>query len=410
MNEQEILEGAESRIQQHRTREIAISVRVAGRPVGGAEVQIEQVSHAFLFGANIFGYWEAPEALRQTYLDRFVEMLNFATLPFYWRSYEKQPGITRADEMLQCARWCRQRGIVPKAHPMIFNTSAGVPTWLSTDPAQAAKQAQDHIVRCVREVAAEINVFDVVNEPSEIERFDNPLTAAWKSKGQIQFAREAFQSARGAHPSTTLLVNDYVLDHRYERVLEQLVDDRGQPLYDAVGMQSHMFAGVWPVEWQWKSCEIFSRFGRPLHFTEVTILSGPITSGPKTGRGSGETTPDGEADQAVQAERLYTVLFSHPAVEAITWWSFSDHRPWPGPPGGLLRKDMTPKPAYERLRSLIRDRWWTRACGRSGADGTWRCRAFHGRHRVRVTAPGRQGRTLLIEVNKTGPAEFVVEA
>ena len=53
------------------------------------------------------------------------------------------------------------------------------------------------------------------------------------------------------------------------------------------------------------------------------------------------------------------MLFSHPAVEAITWWDFADLGSWQGAPAGLVRKDMTPKPAYEALTRLIKGKWWT---------------------------------------------------
>ena len=65
------------------------------------------------------------------------------------------------------------------------------------------------------------------------------------------------------------------------------------------------------------------------------------------------TTPEGEQRQAAEAESFYGVLLAHPAVEAITWWDFPDGC-WLNAPSGLVRKDMTPKPAYERLLKLVR--------------------------------------------------------
>ncbi len=32
-----------------------------------------------------------------------------------------------------------------------------------------------------------------------------------------------------------------------------------------------------------------------------------------------------------------------------------------GRAAGLVRADLTPKPAYERLMKLIKDKWWARA-------------------------------------------------
>lgn len=50
-------------------------------------------------------------------------------------------------------------------------------------------------------------------------------------------------------------------------------------------------------------------------------------------------------------EQFYTLCYSMPQVEAITWWDFTD----PGymPNGGFLAADLRPKLSYERLQKLI---------------------------------------------------------
>ena len=87
-----------------------------------------------------------------------------------------------------------------------------------------------------------------------------------------------------------------------------------------------------------------------LHRVEIRILSGDRQWEKK---GDWPSTPEGEAYQAQEAARIYTLLFSHPAVEAITWWDFSDRQAWQHAPAGLLRSDMTPKPAYDELKKLL---------------------------------------------------------
>ncbi|MCE5308328.1 MAG: hypothetical protein LLG20_11875 [Acidobacteriales bacterium] len=68
---------------------------------------------------------------------------------------------------------------------------------------------------------------------------------------------------------------------------------------------------------------------------------------------------------------LYRLLFSHPSVEAITWWNlaggtaFGDENKYRA---GLVRRDMFPKPSYEALRKLIREEWHTRMEIDSGAS------------------------------------------
>ena len=147
------------------------------------------------------------------------------------------------------------------------------------------------------------------------------------------------------------------------------MDENGKPLYDVIGIQSHQHGGVWSNRKIWETCERFARFGVPLHFTETTILSGkPGWELAERGE-DWSSTPEGEATQAREVERFYTMLYSHPAVEAITWWDFSDRAAWQRAPAGFLRRDMSPKPAYEALHRLVKDKWWTRTTVRTDDQG-----------------------------------------
>ena len=147
-----------------------------------------------------------------------------------------------------------------------------------------------------------------------------------------------------------------------------------------IGIQSHMHSGAWPNTKIWDVCERFSRFGVPLHFTEATILSGQKGWNAPKGKAWSSTT-EGEAYQARETVRFYTMLFSHPAVEAITWWDLSDLHAWKRAPAGLIRDDMSPKPAYLELEKLIKKKWWTRTTGKSDKDGTFTFRGFAGDYR-----------------------------
>jgi hypothetical protein len=146
-----------------------------------------------------------------------------------------------------------------------------------------------------------------------------------------------------------------------------------------------MHGGYWGAGKAWEVCERFAKFGKPLHFTELTILS--AEKHPKmdwhTNLPDWPTTPEGEKRQAEQVAEFYTILFSHPAVEGITWWDFSDKGAWQGAPSGLVRKDMSPKPAYEALVGLVKKAWWTGPLDlKTDAAGKVRFRGFLGEYAV----------------------------
>jgi len=368
-----------------------------GKPIAGATVTIEQTRHAFLFGCNIFRWGRCrTEQQEQRYQKHFKEVFNYATLPFYWWGYEVQRGRPNHEYRQRVAEWCRANGITPKGHPLAWNH--GEPKWLPAEPAKVIRLQVARVADCVSRFVGLIDVWDVVNEATH---FDRPrlrtlapkLTRAWERVGRVEFARRCFVAARKANPKALLLINDYRTDEAYEKVIERLVDARGRRLYDVIGIQSHMHGGVWPVHKTWEVCERFKRFGVPLHFTEVTILSGePGWELTKKRPGfKWESTPEGLKRQAEQAEQFYTVLFSHPAVEAITWWDFSDQGAWQRAPAGWLDRDMNPKPVFETMRRLIKQRWWTRLERTTDGRGEVAFRGFRGEYRVTVHTP--DGRT-----------------
>jgi len=409
-NDQELWEGAEQRIEKHRKADAVVTVLDAqGKPVPGAKIDVEQTRHAFLFGCNIFAWDGVPdEKLQSAYRQRFAALLNYATLPYYWPAYEPERGKPQHDRSERIARWCQEHGILTKGHPLAWNFAD--PHWLPDDLDEIFRLQIARIEDCVMRFTGLIDRWDVVNEATHFDRDEflkraPKMTAMWKKYGQSEFTRQCFIAARKANPKATLLINDYRTDPAYEKLIEQLVDDKGNRLYDVIGIQSHMHGGVWNNRRIWDVCQRFARFGVPLHFTETTILSGE--------RGYERpqpwpSTPEGEQYQARETVRFYTMLFSHPAVEAITWWDFSDFRAWQQAPAGFLRRDMTPKPVYDELMKLIKGKWWTKVSGTADGQGKLAFRGFLGNYKITVSAAGKQAVVQNISIEKDGPNAFTV--
>jgi len=387
----EVQEQADARIERHRKGVATLA------PVGpdgqllppGRDLRITQTRHKFLFGCNIFKLSRCQTAEHNAaYEKHFAELLNFATLPFYWWNYERQKDKPNDERTAEIIRWCQTRNITTKGHPLAWNYVD--PPWLKGTPEEAMGLQMKRIGRCVRHFRSDINIWDVVNEAAHYDR-EQPkqrapiLTKAISEMGVGEYIRTAFRTAHRANPQATLVINDYRTDAAYpDKVISQLVDDSGKPLYNVIGIQSHMHGAYWGAARAWEVCERFARFGKPLHFTETTVVSGPK-------RGSTwATTPEGEQRQAERVTEFYTVLFSHPAVEAITWWDFTDQNAWQRAPAGLVRDDMTPKPAYEQLHGLIKDKWWTRAKGQTDAEGQTTFRGFFGRYTVETRLGNRR--------------------
>jgi endo-1,4-beta-xylanase len=384
LRDEDVLEQCKDRIHQHRRGAGVVQVRHAdGRPVGGATVKVEQLRHDFLFGCNFFMFRRLREtSLNEEYQRRFRALLNYATLGFYWPSYEPERGKPAYEYTDKVTAWAAEHGIRCKGHPLVWDFSD--PPWLPQEYAEIRTLSNAHVRDIVSRFKGRIGMWDVVNEPTHLGRFKTRLGEWAISMGAVPYVKEHLRLAREANPSATLLVNDYRTDPPYYAILDQLRDEE-HLLFDAIGIQSHMHDGGWPLRKVWQTCDSYAKLGLPLHFTETTIVSGPRT-GP--GENWGGSSAPGEAAQAEYVPKFYTALFAHPSVDALTWWDFSDNGAWQRAPAGLLRKDMSPKPVYDRLMDLVKGQWWTRTEGRTDQNGEFRTRAFFGQHRVSLEAPG----------------------
>ncbi|RJP20441.1 MAG: hypothetical protein C4527_25030 [Candidatus Omnitrophota bacterium] len=393
------------RIERNRRQDMQITVKKAdGTPLGDASVQIRQIRHEFLFGCNIFRWAEGDTPANQLYKDRFSDLFNFATLGFYWAAYERREGETLAERWQKVAEWCKQHGITCKGHPLVWNYAD--PRWIPDDPKEVYRLQMERVAREVTRFAGLIDMWDVVNEATPFDRESfwerSPkITKMWEEYGQMDVTKTAFQIARKANPNAALLINDYYLHTReqaerdnsirgkereiYEDVIDALVDENGKRLYDVIGIQSHMHGGAWSTERILEVVKRFAKYGVPLHFTETTVVSGPRNRENQE-REWGETTPAGEQLQAEEVERFYRTIFSCPEVEALTWWDFSDDGAWQRAPAGFLRRDMSAKPAYDKLMALVKDAWWTSETIKTNANGQAKTRGFTGTYDITIRA------------------------
>lgn len=381
MNTEPLLEGAEQRIRKHRTSDFELHCTGPdGKPAAGAELEVTLQQHAFRFGANGFLINSIKDgSLQQAYRDRFAGLLNYATLPFYWGGYEPSPDHSEHERLKHMALWCRDNNITAKGHPLVWHEV--FPAWAAElDDEEVLERLEARVREIVDRFAGLIDTWDVVNEATVSQRFDNAVGAWIKEHDASRCVLNALEWAHEANPQAELLYNDFNVSEAFEELMQGLVEWEA-PVH-AVGIQSHMHKNIRPLQVFWDICETYARFKLPLHWTEATILSGRFKAEDDNDwhkrHDDWHTTPEGEAAQCAFGEQFYTLLFSHPAVEAVTWWDFSDHSAWQGAPAGLVRADMSPKPLYERLDTLINKEWTTRTKVKTDSTGMARLSCFFG--------------------------------
>lgn len=398
-----ILAQAERNILQYRQGDIRLRVvDAAGQPVAGVPVLVEQRTHHFRFGSIIFELLDeqhfTPEQ-RALFQERFAHLFNLAVFPFYWDGYEPVPGRPEWQRNLRVAEWARSRGILCKGHPLAWTHPAGMPAWLRDLPPETATTLlKARIVDNVKGFAGTIDLWDVVNEPSNTVTWDTALRipdrvedARYDDHGPslasiADWVEPCYRWAHAANPQATLLLNDFgQIARPYNRKrffeLVQELQRRGTPLH-GIGLQAHEPRSEWfhPRK-VWDTLERYRKLGLPIHFTEFhphSLPGTPITGGFRDGQWS-------EESQAEFARQMYTLAFGHPSVVSFTWWDFTENDSYIKG-SALLNKDFSPKPAYRAIDELINRRWKTHTRLVTDANGCIALRGFYGDYDVRPEA------------------------
>jgi GH35 family endo-1,4-beta-xylanase len=365
------IDHVEPAIRKNRTAHVTVTLSHNHAPLANQEVLVEQKQHKFLFGSNwgnssiAFANDELSgkeKELAEVRNKHFFQLFNQATLPFYWARFEPERGKPQTERILKAARWYQSHGCAVKGHPLCWHTLTA--DWLLTMTNQEILQAQvARIQRDVADFAGVIDMWDVINEAVIMpifDSYDNGITRLCKEMGRIELIRAMFDATRATNPNSILLLNDFDVSPAYDILVEGCLEAGIQ--IDVIGIQTHMHQGYWGVERTLRVLEHFERFKLPIHFTENTILSGQLMPPEIVDLNDYQpsdwpTTPEGEEHQVQEVVSHYKTLFAHPLVEAITWWDLSDGA-WLNAPAGLLRKDHSPKPAYDELLKLVKGEWW----------------------------------------------------
>lgn len=380
-------------------------------------VEVEQINHEFRFGANIFLLDEfESEEKNIIYREKFAELFNLATVPFYWDGVEPEQGkpryakdspkVYRRPAPDLCVEYCKEKGIEPKCH--CLNYDSWIPNWLVNEPTPVIKRFLEKRFREIAErYADDIPSFEVTNETLQ--------TAKSKFILEDDFVEWSFRMADRYFPNNRLIINDYKIwwpytynaRTAYYMQIEQLLQ-KGNIHLDSIGLQFHSF---FPMEEEgkdegnrrynpeilFKVMDLYARLGKAEQITEMTIPS----------------YTDKAEDEEVQAQllaNLYPIFFSHPAMEALIYWNLVDGYAYTTNGlagagdmtkgenvyrGGLLRFDMSEKPAFTMLKNLINKEWHTSTVVKA-ENGRAKFRGFYGNYKLTVHA---NGKTVPVDFN-----------
>jgi endo-1,4-beta-xylanase len=190
----------------------------------------------------------------------------------------------------------------------------------------------------------------------------------------VEITRLATEQARVGNPKAVRIVNSCCLWAEYMKgqsgpdvrvcTPQQFLDRlrAAKVDYDVIGLQFY-YPSRDLLEIS-RMIDRFARFGKPVQITEVAAPSSAegdeysYWKDPNAVRAMGVWhRPWDEELQVEWMEGFYTICYSKPFVEAITWWDFADYRPGHFfPHGGFLDHEYVPKKSFFHLKRLI-NRW-----------------------------------------------------
>jgi GH35 family endo-1,4-beta-xylanase len=176
---------------KHRIGTTALKlVGTDGTPLKNKEITVEQTKHEFLFGCGEFSAirfvhneFKGDEKEKVEFrLEKFCDLFNYATLPFYWEFFEPVKGEPDTKRLKQAAQWLSSKGLTLKGHPLCWHTLAA-PWLLDMSNAEILSTQLSRINREVTEFTGLIDTLDVINEVVIMQIFNkyyNGITSICK--------------------------------------------------------------------------------------------------------------------------------------------------------------------------------------------------------------------------------------
>ncbi len=425
-------------------RKASAVLNIEGLPEG-AQVKVEQISHDFIFGANIFNFNQLGSNDRnRKYKELFGTLFNSATIPFYWKKFEMQPNRPRFSEEYwdtekywnkveepkkephwrrpasdPVVQFCESKGIRLHGHPIIWGIrSWHHPEWIFEEfcpeeervkinklskeelfkltPVQIEALApvytkemkrlfNKRVVKLANYYGGRLQGWDVVNE-SSVDFHGKSITGEAVSKSSYglmpgDYVYDAFKKADQVFPKNVQMNINDYMND--ENYVNQVKDLQALGCrIDILGSQMHLFNPQLCLDIA--NGELIETPEIVWKKMETISKAGlPIHLSEITITSPGDDKR-GREIQAIIARNLYRLWFSVEQMMGITWWNIVDDCGAPGEPSmsGLFTRNMEPKPSFYALNKLINKEWKTNMKVKIKEDGKVEFRGFKGQYIV----------------------------
>ena len=321
------------------------------------------------FARRLLGCTVDLDGTSENYRRQLVEAFDFVTVPFCWRQIEpaeQQFDWKRLDEWVE---WLSEHRVPMKGTGLVDFSERHIPDWLyiwEHDFETIRDLIFEHIRRVLNRYGQHIQVWDVVSGIHGIN------SISFNFEQLMELTRMSAATTKQVLPKSLTIVDlvapwgEYYA--RNQRTIPPMLYAdmaiQSGVNFDAFGLQICFGVGVdgLYVRDLFQISSMIDKFttrGKPVHITGAQVPSGTATDKGDAWGGSVSVNDGGrwwgDWDEELQSKWLrafYEIALSKPMVDTVTWRDLSDAQGHYLPHGGLLRADLTPKPAYRQLRAV----------------------------------------------------------
>ncbi len=360
-------------------RSVAIGEQFA---LGNAENLLNRRRQIGGFSRRVFGCMVDPRYASEAALAKLASAFDFAVLRVPWKMIEPSEQVFNWKPLDTCVE-CLARNRIPiKGSGLVCFSEECIPDWLyiwEHDFETIRDLIREHIRRVISRYGNFIQVWDAISGIHATSYF------SFNFEQLMELTRMSAAIVRQLAPQATVIVDliapwgEYYA--RNQRTIPPLLyadmvvqsginfDAFGLHLYFGVGTDGMYVRDLFQIS---TMLDRFAVLGKPVHITAVQVPSTNVGESNDAWQGQMSPAAGGvwhrQWDEDVQADWLkgfYEIALSKPYVETVSWRDLSDRDPHFLPGGGLLRADLSPKSAFERLSEL-------RSNITRGADATLR--------------------------------------
>jgi GH35 family endo-1,4-beta-xylanase len=309
---------------------------------------------------------------KDLFMNLFSDVFDYATITYYLHGFQPQEGIYNWGIKDPKFEELKKRNITVEGRPLFWADECCCPPWLlKKNYSEILKYAEKFTKDVVGHYGDGMYAWEIINEAHD---FDNVLKLV--PDQMVEIAKLIAETAKSVNPKVHRLINNCCIQADYVQIVDWDKYDKRFPL-----ITPHQFikmcheAGVdftitgQQLYYQYSNRDLadiirmmerLEKYGRPVQVTEIGTTSGCNCNSKK---------PSDEAmleldvpytwhrhwDEDLQAEwmeKIYTLHYSKPWIEAVNWYDQVDQFSFIKNGGLIANPNGDKKYAYHKIKSL----------------------------------------------------------